>query len=387
MKMSFTIAPAGFRIDLVAMSQTVFWPKKKSLIILIKKNVDQKMNHPIPWICQIKNVCHSKSLQRKTATKKRRNFRYLLWWYPDACFYYSTKCDSCWTFWTVFWWWFHCIYCTQIEAKQNINSNLTLLKYVCLWQCCFLLDIIYCLEESFTRKIHQTSTMLLCQTPCLANFLKRYCLYFILVTKWIQINRTKWPKLDHFLTWPQSLVLKIDQILQISLLMNQWCLIMFKTIVNRECKVNLFDLDVRCGSLLSLLDMQLLWPISRCKKWSVNASMWKDLGSSGDCCSLSPWCFAKANVLHILHGLFITVWLLKFLATNNIRASEIMRQNRLDKFEHGAIDFRTWAQKNVTFVAWKDNHSVHAVSNCNIVKPFSQVQRSNKPKQAKVAIS
>ena len=68
-------------------------------------------------------------------------------------------------------------------------------------------------------------------------------------------------------------------------------------------------------------------------------------------------------------------------------APGIMRQNRLDKFEHGAIDYRTWAQNNVTFIAWKDNHSVHVASNCNIVKPLSQVQRSNKQKQAKVAIS
>lgn len=123
--------------------------------------------------------------------------------------------------------------------------------------------------------------MLLCQTPCLANFLKRYCLYFILVTKWIQINRTKWPKLDHFMTWSQSLVLKIDQILQISLLMNQWCLIMFKTIVNRECKVNLFDLDVRCGSLLSLLDMQLTLTHIKMQKMECQRKHLKRLGFLG----------------------------------------------------------------------------------------------------------
>ena len=41
--------------SLLVMLQTVFWPKKKSFIILMKKNAGQKINHPIPWIWQMKN--------------------------------------------------------------------------------------------------------------------------------------------------------------------------------------------------------------------------------------------------------------------------------------------------------------------------------------------
>ena len=67
---------------------------------------------------------------------------------------------------------------TQIETRKNMNSKLMLPKYFYLSQCCFLLDIIHCLEESVTGKPQQTSTMLL----CIAIVLKRYCSYVILLT-------------------------------------------------------------------------------------------------------------------------------------------------------------------------------------------------------------
>ena len=39
----------------------------------MKKIVGQIMNRPIPWIWQMKNGCHSKSLPRKTKWKKEKN--------------------------------------------------------------------------------------------------------------------------------------------------------------------------------------------------------------------------------------------------------------------------------------------------------------------------
>ena len=48
-------APAHFWIDFASYVAAVFWPKKKCFIILMKKNVGQKMNRLILWILLMKN--------------------------------------------------------------------------------------------------------------------------------------------------------------------------------------------------------------------------------------------------------------------------------------------------------------------------------------------
>ena len=63
---------------LVVMLQKIFCPKKKSYIILMQKNVEQKINRPIPWIWQMRNGCNSKFLQRKTVTWKKKKFQILI---------------------------------------------------------------------------------------------------------------------------------------------------------------------------------------------------------------------------------------------------------------------------------------------------------------------
>ena len=71
-------APADFWIDFGSYVAAVFWPKKKCFIILMKKNMGQKMNRLILWILQMKNNWHRKFLHRKTVTGKKKKFQRLI---------------------------------------------------------------------------------------------------------------------------------------------------------------------------------------------------------------------------------------------------------------------------------------------------------------------
>ena len=104
-----------------------------------------------------------------------------------------------------------------------------------------------------------------------------------------------------------------------------------------------------------------------------------------------------------MDNFFTSLCLLIFLASNNIRASGVVRENQLgnciitkqqqqqkkpqiNKFKRGEMDRRTTTGNELTLVGWKDNKSLYVALDCDSSELMPVKQRWNKDTQTKIAV-
>ena len=202
-----------------------------------------------------------------------------------------------------------CPICAQIETREKENSKLTLLKYVWLLQCCFLL--------------HKTIASSDVDNVAMPNAMSNNHFEEILSVLYLSDNinldeQFIMTKIRSFYdmignccieNWRSSLDLSVDQ-----------SMVSYygRKIANSKCKIILFDRDIRCGSLLGLLDMYSTLTHKKVQRMECQREQVKRLEV------LRRLCYRV-----FMDNFFTSFRLFRILAINNIRASGAMRENRL----------------------------------------------------------
>lgn len=102
--------------------------------------------------------------------------------------------------------------------------------------------------------------------------------------------------------------------------------------------------------------------------------------------------FIYFNNFFSSHGLFLKLRQDKFRATGTIRENRtqkcpIKSAKELEKLGRGAYDFRFDSKNEIMIVKWNDNKCVSLATNFDTILPLSSVQRWNREKKERVAVS
>ena len=155
-----------------------------------------------------------------------------------------------------------------------------------------------------------------------------------------------------------------------------------------------------------------MWVMAEDSGYVVQFDPYQGAKSSGpQRSSATTWGLGEKVVLELLDVLpkgpsyhvfidnfFCSVRLLKFLGSNNIKASGTLRQNRLSiscslrskailkKEKRGAIRQETADDDSTTVIAWKDNKVVLFASNCDGAAPKHKVERYCRDAKKKILV-